>query len=169
MTKFMRPVLQMAGIFLTLINMAHADDQTFQQASVGFIRTYFQRWSSSNAEALNYLNDVFPDQVTYFNKTLDHTALMAAKRRFVERWPERQFHERADSLNVTCDEQHFCTVWGLVDWECRSQARHEAVTGTSAFSFRLQDGMAMVAEDGFEAILLPQNHAPRDEAQLLVR
>jgi hypothetical protein len=149
MTKLMRPVLQMAGLFLTLINTSQADDQTFRQASIGFIKTYFQHWSSSNAVALTYLGDVFPDRVTYFNKTLDHTALMNAKHRFMERWPERRFKERGDSLNVTCDEQHLCTVWGLVDWECRSQARHESATGTSAFSFQLQDGMAMVAEDGF--------------------
>jgi hypothetical protein len=149
MTKLMRPVLRMIGLFLTLINVARADDQTFQQASIDFVKTYFQRWSSSNTEALTYFGDVFPNQVTYFNKTLDHTALMNVKRRFAERWPERRFQERADSLNVTCNEQHLCTVWGLVDWECRSQARHESATGTSTFSFQLQDGMAMVAEDSF--------------------
>jgi hypothetical protein len=149
MTRFMRPILQVLCGILTLVNAAQAEDQTFQRASIDFVRIYFQQWSSANGVALAYMSDVFPDQVSYFDKTLDHASLMKAKRHFAERWPERHFVERADSLNVTCDKQHLCTVWGLVDWECRSEQRGETTHGTSGFSFQLQDGSAVIAEDGF--------------------
>jgi hypothetical protein len=124
-------------------------DRTFQQASVDFIQTYFEKWSASNAAALSFVDEVFPDRIVYFDKTLTHAVLMDAKRRFVERWPERHFTARPETLHVTCNAQHLCTVWGLVDWTCRSPQRHDYATGTSEFSLQLQDGQVVVSENGF--------------------
>ncbi|WP_428484778.1 hypothetical protein [Rhodopila sp.] len=149
MTKLMATMLRaICGIGI-LITVAQADEPTSQHNLIGFTKTYFQQWSSSNAVALPYMDDVFPDQVMYFDKTLDHAALMTVKRRFADRWPERHFTERVDSLRGTCDTPHLCVVWGLVDWECRSPQRHEQASGTSVFSLQLRDGVAVVAEDGF--------------------
>jgi len=92
---------------------------------------------------------MLPDHVRYFGRDLDHNVLMDAKRRFAERWPERRFTERPDSLHAACDERGVCTVWGLVDWHCSSEQRNATASGTSEFSFQVQDGKAMVAEDGF--------------------
>lgn len=147
--KRFRTALAASCCIVALAAPAHAEEQTFQQASIDFIKRYFQAWSSPNAVALAYMNQVFPDDVTYFDKDLDHAVLMDTKRRFAERWPERTFQERPDSLRATCDAQHLCTVWGLVDWKCRSEERHAVASGTSEFSFRLQDGMTAVSEDGF--------------------
>jgi len=145
-----RPLLAFAAVLFPICAGAQAqEDQTFQQASVDFVQAYFREWSSPNAIALGYMDQVFPDRVAYFDKSLDHAALMNAKHRFAERWPERHFAERPGSVDVTCDTQHLCTVRGLVDWECRSQQRHDSVTGTSVFTLQLQDGMAVVAETGF--------------------
>ena len=144
----MRTILQIVGVLTAFVSFAQATERTPQEASIDFIQTYFQQWSLPNASALAYLDGVFPDRVSYFDEPLDHTSLMKAKRRFAERWPERNFAARTGSLDVTCDERHLCTVWGLVDWTCRSAQRQAYATGTSAFSLQLQDGM-VVAEDGF--------------------
>lgn len=145
----MRILLNAAVALCCLMISARADEQSPEQASIAFVRTYFQLWSSSNASALGYMNGVFPDKITYFDRTLDHAALMKIKSHFAERWPERNFQARPDSLKVTCNQQNLCTVWGLVDWTCRSDQRHEAASGTSVFSFQLQDDAEVVAEDGF--------------------
>jgi hypothetical protein len=144
---------------------AQGNDQTFQQASIDFIQTYFEKWSASNAVALSFVDEVFPDHIVYFNKTLTHAALMDAKRRFVERWPERRFVARPDTLKVTCDAQHFCTVWGLVDWTCRSPQRRDYATGTSQFSLQLQDGQAVVSENGF--VVSRGHEMPRNPPQVV--
>jgi hypothetical protein len=121
-----------------------------------------QRWSSPNPEALAYMDRVFPDEAVYFNRTLGHAALMRAKRRFAQRWPLRRFVVRNDDLSVSCDKQHLCTVWGLVDWHCRSPERHADVVGTSVFAFQVQDGQAVVDEDGF--VIARGQILPRDAA-----
>lgn len=96
------------------------------------------------------MDSVFGDTATYFDQSLTHVALMKAKRRFAERWPQRQFVVRDDGLSVTCQESNNrCTVWGLVDWHCNSPERHVDATGTSVFVFQVQDGSSVVDEDGF--------------------
>jgi hypothetical protein len=143
-------------LFACVAGLALANGAPCQQpgsdpasASVAFVRTYIARWSSSNAEALAYMDTVFGPMATYFDQSITHGALMRAKRRFTERWPVRQFAMRDDGLSVTCQEGNRCTVWGLVDWHCSSPERHADATGTSAFVFQLQDAKFVVDEDGF--------------------
>ena len=150
------------GVALAPPALCQTADLTFENASIAFIHTYMQRWSLSNPEALAYMDEVFPDEAVYFNQTLSHAALMHAKRRFAERWPLRRFVVRKDNLSVSCDQQHLCTVWGLVDWQCRSPERHAEATGTSVFTFKVQDGQVMLDEDGFVIArdqILPRNAA----------
>lgn len=151
-----------AGFALAHPALCQTADRTFEEASIAFIHTYMERWSSPNPEALAYMDEVFPDKAIYFNQTLGHAALMRAKRHFAERWPLRRFVVRNDNLSVSCDQQHLCTVWGLVDWHCRSPERYAEATGTSVFAFQVQDGQVVLDEDGFviaRGQILPRNAA----------
>lgn len=123
--------------------------RSLEDSSIAFIQNYMERWSSPNPEALAYMDNVFSDQTVYFNQTLTHAALMRAKRRFAERWPQRHFVVRKDNVSVSCDQTHLCTVWGLVDWHCSSPERHAKATGTSVFVFQVQNGQLVRDEDGF--------------------
>jgi hypothetical protein len=138
-----------AGLTAPNVALCQTTDRTFDDASVTFMQTYMKQWSSPNPEALAYMDRVFSNEAMYFNQTLHHAALMHAKRRFAERWPLRRFVVREDDLSVSCDQQHLCTVWGLVDWHCRSPERHADATGTSVFAFQVQDGRVVLDEDGF--------------------
>ena len=137
------------GVALTGSLNSQAATQTFEDASKTFVQTYMERWSAANAEALAFMNSAFLDKAVYFNRTLDHAALMQAKRRFAERWPVRRFVVRTDALSASCDQRHLCTVWGLVDWLCRSPERQAEATGTSVFAFQVQDAQVVLDEDGF--------------------
>jgi hypothetical protein len=142
-------------------------NRTFEDASVSFIHKYMEQWSAPNPEALAYMNRVFPDQAGYFTQTLTHAALMQAKRRFAERWPVRRFTVRNDDLSVSCDKQHLCTVWGLIDWHCSSPERHADAIGTSIFVFQIQDGQTVLDENGFviaRGQILPPNAAAQTVA-----
>jgi hypothetical protein len=156
-------ILPVVWSAVPVVTAAQENDQAFQQASINFIQTYFEKWSASNAVALSFVDEVFPDHIVYFDRTLTHAALMDAKRRFVERWPERRFVARPDTVKVTCNVQHLCTVWGLVDWTCRSPQRHDYDTGTSEFSLQLQDGQAVVSENGF--VVSRGHEMPRNPPQ----
>lgn len=148
-SKFIMAGICCASLLLPLPSSGQMTDQSLANASISFIRTYMKEWSSPNPVALAYMNAVFPDQTTYFGKTLSHAELMQAKRRFAERWPIRRFVVRPDDLSVVCDPHHLCTVWGLVNWRCESPERHADAMGTSVFEFQLQDGRIVTSEDGF--------------------
>src|ERR1700712_1472554 len=119
-------------------------DRTFGEASIAFVHTYMKLWSSPNPEAMAYMDKVFPDEIIYFTQPLNHPALMQRKRRFADKWPLRSFVVRDDGISVSCDQQHLCTVWGLVDWHCRSPERHADATGTSVFALQIQDGQIVL-------------------------
>ena len=114
----------------------------------------------ANPQAMAFMDKVFPDEIVYFTQPLNHPALMQRKRRFAERWPLRSFVVRDDGMGVSCDQQHLCTVWGLVDWHCRSPERHADATGTSVFALQIQDGQIVVDEDGF--VVARDRILPRD-------
>src|SRR6476620_2575056 len=138
-----------AGVAPAWSEPFHTTDRTFEEASIAFIHTYMQRWSSPNPEAMAYMDKVFSDGVSYFNETLNRTDLMQRKRRFAERWPLRSFAVRSDNISVSCDQRHLCMVWGLVDWLCRSPDRRATASGTSVFAFQIQDGQTVLDEDVF--------------------
>lgn len=137
-------------------------DRTFEEASGAFVQTYMKLWSSPTPEAMAYMDRVFPGEIVYFDQTLSHSAVMQQKRRFLERWPLRSFVVRNDGISVSCNQQHLCTAWGLVDWHCRSPERHADVTGTSVFAFQIQDGQTVLDEDGF--VVARGQILPRDAA-----
>ena len=124
-------------------------DRTFEDASVASVHTYMKLWSSPNPEAMVSMDRIFADEIVYFGEALNHSALMHRKRRFAERWPLRNFVVRNDGMSVSCDQQHLCTVWGLVDWHCGSPERHADAYGTSVFALQIQDGQTVLDEDGF--------------------
>jgi hypothetical protein len=150
----------MFGLTLLRIAPCQTAGHTFEDASIAFIRTYMEQWSSPNPEAMAYMNKVFPNEAMYFDQTLSHAQLMQAKHRFTERWPQRHFVVRDNDLSVSCDQRHLCTVWGLVDWHCRSLERHAEAIGTSVFAFQVQDGQTVLDEDGF--VIARGRILPRD-------
>lgn len=123
-------------------------DDTFEQASVNFIRRYLQEWSGPAAAALAFMDQVYPSEVNFYGQELDHADLMNVKRRFAARWPERSLTPRPDSMAVTCDTHHLCVVQTIFDWHYQNPQRQANSTGSASLQLQLQDGMVIVGENG---------------------
>jgi hypothetical protein len=106
------------------------------QRASNFVAGLFAIWSSPNVQALQALEGLYEDDVTYYGKVISREAVLADKRRFVERWPQRFYTIRPGTLATQCDGGSLrCTVSGITDWAAAKNAKR--ATGTANFFYTL--------------------------------
>ena len=113
-----------------------------------FVSALTSKWSDTNAAALGGLDALYAAKVDYFGKRLSRDRVLADKRRFVERWPERTYKIQSSHEQCSASE---CLVEGYLEWETRSPARKARASGVAKFRYVLMfSGRAFVIreEDG---------------------
>jgi hypothetical protein len=79
---------------------------------------YLNRWSTSNRQALQTTPEFYGSSVLFHGRRMSFGELFAEKRRFVQRWPDRDYRYRPDTLNVRCSPgANTCTVRSAFDFE----------------------------------------------------
>jgi hypothetical protein len=101
-----------------------------------FVTAIQSRWSDANSAGLGWLDSVYANEVDYYGKPLSRDAVLAEKRRFSERWPERAYRIQANSMMAQCGTSD-CVVNGIIEWEARSRARNAASNGMATFAYAL--------------------------------
>jgi hypothetical protein len=85
--------------------------------------SYFDYWSSPNAEALAATPDFYGPNVIFHGRSMTMRELLAEKRRFVQRWPDRRYRPRPDTMGVACDPGgRSCTVRSVFDFAASNPA-----------------------------------------------
>ena len=101
-----------------------------------FVTAIQSRWSDANSAGLGWLDSLYANEVDYYGKRLSRDAVLADKRRFAERWPERTYRIQANSMMAQCSASD-CVVTGNIEWEARSPVRNAASNGTATFAYAL--------------------------------
>ena len=114
-------------------------DKSRPQAARELAMSYLDVWSAPNRVALAGTSRFYGSGAVFHGRTMSARALFEEKRRFVERWPVRQYRYRPGTMSVTCDPQGtLCTVRSVFDFTAsnarlgrRSQGvgRHELLVG----------------------------------------
>jgi hypothetical protein len=109
-----------------------------QRRAMDFVLALGARWSGPNTEALRSLDDLYADRVVYHGKATARQAVLLDKRRFAERWPERSYRIRANSVSATCVEAvESCRVKGVMDWELANATKAAKSRGVSNFEYNV--------------------------------
>ncbi len=96
-------------------------------------RDYFASISESNGATLGDAPRFYGDSVVFHGRPMSMGALLAEKRRFVARWPERRYRPRPDSVRTACNvELGLCRVRSTVDFSAASPGRGTRSQGTVA-------------------------------------
>jgi hypothetical protein len=125
------------------------------QIALAQIRNYWAQWSSSSPSAMNDVRQTYGDPVVFFGTSISLNDIMLQKQTFADRWPQRSYVMRDDSLQTACDSMGAsCTVTGIVDWNVQSAARGASSQGAANFTFTLniQDGLAKIVAESSEVI-----------------
>ena len=76
--------------------------------------------------------EFYGPRVRFHGRVLSARELFQQKRRFVQRWPERNYTVRPDSLRTACDPaSETCTVHAVFDFIAVNPARGRRSTGTA--------------------------------------
>ena len=122
------------------------------KASSDLTVSYLRTWSRAEAASPTYVARIYAPRVRFYGRVLDRNGLVTEKRRFVRRWPVRQYTLRPGTLRVTCEERYRqCRVASVLDWRAENPARRRRSRGSSSFEQRLDfsaDQPAVVHESG---------------------
>ncbi|HEV2560475.1 MAG TPA: hypothetical protein VGU45_17775 [Microvirga sp.] len=111
--------------------------------------TYLAAWSGQAASAED-LARFYGATVRFHGKRLSREQLLTEKRRFIERWPQRSYTLKPDSMRVRCDSRaSICSVRSLYDYRVANQARGRKGSGREELLLR-------VAFTGSEPVIIDE-------------
>ena len=133
-----------------------AESQAPEQAARDFVTSYFEAWSSPNPETLRAMPGFYGTRAVFHGRSMSLSALMAEKRRFVRRWPDRNYRLRPDTLKVACEPSgRSCTVRALFAFDADSPSRAKRSKGTGMVEF-------VVDLSGDRPIIVSENSIVQD-------
>jgi hypothetical protein len=78
---------------------------------------YLDHWSGTNVLTLASASAFYAPNVLFHGERRSLASVMAEKRRFAERWPDRSYSYRPETTQVACEAQRaMCTVWSIFDF-----------------------------------------------------
>src|SRR5215212_5431589 len=78
---------------------------------------YLNLWSAPNRVTLASASSFYGPTVTFHGRTRTLDSVLAEKRRFAARWPERAYRYRPETTRVACEAGGSrCTVWSVFDF-----------------------------------------------------
>lgn len=110
--------------------------QQLEGAAVAFIKGLIEHHGDNAELALAQVRTSYAPTVDYYGKWTDLNSIIEDKRSYFQRWPERGYDVRDNSIMVTCANDQ-CMVSGTYDWIVRSLPRHKQAKGVANFSYTI--------------------------------
>jgi hypothetical protein len=138
------PPLGNVNILTSHPHPSNANMRTIEDDVAFLVGWYHALWNNNDS-----LSSMYQDQVHYYGKMTSKADVMADKQKFNERWPDRDYKFRLNSVSVQCNDtatQLECTAWGVVEWTAYGPMSTAAATygdaRMSTGSANFQIGMA---------------------------
>jgi hypothetical protein len=111
-----------------------ADKRTARAAAAkSFAIDYLESWSAANDAALEATAAFYAPRILFHGREVSMQRLFNEKRRFVRRWPERDYRPRQDGIGTTCNPAgEICTVHAVFDFTASHPKRRRISQGTGA-------------------------------------
>ena len=108
-----------------------ADELTLiENRAADFASFYWIHVANENEDAIKYLSETYADVVNYYGKRVSKAEIIAEKRRFVQRWPERNYRPRWIDTKINCHaKSQECTIEGVADFEANNSTRGRRESG----------------------------------------
>jgi hypothetical protein len=76
---------------------------TREEDARNLAQNYLSVWSASNYQTLRATPGFYGSEVRFHGRSMSTAALLAEKRRFVQRWPNRRYHYEPGAMGVRCN------------------------------------------------------------------
>jgi hypothetical protein len=112
--------------------------EDLEHRATDFVLALASRWSSPNDEAFRSFDALYADKVRYRGKVTLRQDVVLDKRHFAERWPERTYRIRPDSIAVTCaKESETCSVRGIMNRSLANGAAKTTSRDVTSFDYQI--------------------------------
>jgi hypothetical protein len=111
---------------------------------------YLNLWSAPNRVSLASAPSFYGSRVWFHGRTRPLGSVLAEKRRFAERWPDRTYRYRPETTQVSCEtERPRCTVWSIFDFSASNarQGRRSQGIGEHELVVSFADGRPVIASE----------------------
>jgi len=109
-----------------------ASDQSTLSAqdAQAFAVDYLDLWSAPNRLSLAAASSFYGPTVMFHGRERTLRSVLAEKRRFTERWPQRSYRYRPGATMVACESDGSrCTVWAIFDFSAVSSSQDRRSLG----------------------------------------
>jgi hypothetical protein len=110
---------------------------------------YLTSWSAPNRQALASAASFYSPTATFHGRTRSLRSILAEKRRFAERWPNRAYRYQPATMQVACEAVRArCTVRSLFTYSASNprQGRRSQGVGEHVIMVRLWGKPVIVSE-----------------------
>jgi hypothetical protein len=144
------------------------DIVTMQRKATEFVVSVIKLWNSQDSSAvLSFLDSSYGPEVFYYGSTKDKQTILADKRKFMERWPQRNYQIRDGSMTAQCEStSSTCDVSGIIDWDVTSPNRKANSSGAVAFAYNLNMSSSISIVQENSTILKRRSVPSATDAQL---
>ena len=120
------------------------------QAAQALAVDYLNLWSAPNRLTLAAASSFYGPTVMFHGRERTLGSVLAEKRRFTERWPQRSYQYRPETTMVACESDGSrCTVWAIFDFSAASdnQDRHSRGIGEHELVVSLSSGKPVIVAE----------------------
>jgi len=123
--------------------------QEEETAATNFVSELVTSGSLPANQAIAFASSVYAGEVSFYGKRKRLDEILEDKAKFFERWPNRTYRLRPESVVVSCGRD-LCRVTGDFDWYVSSPQRAKSLNGTASFlySLSMNGRIQVIAEDG---------------------
>jgi hypothetical protein len=118
-----------------------ASDDSVETRALNAAIAIQTNWSLPNAQAIAYLDALYPQELTYFGQKVLKAEVIKEKIEFAARWPVRLYSIEPGTLTAICNDRQTCQVQGILDWFASSPERQATSRGTASFQLTLSMGL----------------------------
>jgi hypothetical protein len=91
---------------------------TREQEVKALAESYLRLWSASNDRTLQATPAFYGSKVKFHGRSMSFAALLAEKRRFVQRWPNRKYRYQPGTMAINCEPNgRSCMVRSTFDFD----------------------------------------------------
>jgi hypothetical protein len=120
------------------------------QAARDLAYAYLSRWSAPTRLALASAPSFYGPTVRFHGRTRTLRSVLAEKRRFAERWPERSYRYRPETTRVACERgRSRCMVWSIFEFSAAHprQGRRSVGIGEHELVISFAGGRPVIAAE----------------------
>lgn len=121
-------------------------EQNVEADALRLVETVVAAHSQADTAAISRVILAYGGTVDYYGKPLALDDVVRDKQAYFQRWPERAYRIRSDTIIVSCNRL-VCVVSGVYDWAVRNDRRNKQAAGVATFRYSVDiQNMQIVAE-----------------------